>query len=261
MSCVLSAELVFGAARGSSDRGPLSRPSSGQGGGGCCSGARETELTAEERRLANFVDFIGEGRGSQALAKALVETERRVDQLRGEVEALRRSREKIFRPPPIEWIKDRLNNIQQVLEQRTARSAQTLRSLLGPIRLDLVTPDIGRPFYRAVTTLDALALTEEPPPAGAEDGSNSLQRWDSFQMLHGAGFPLLGDTFVQLPGALCASRPSRATPALWPLHAAGRSRAEPNSAGPVARVLQYVHDAFNHAARASQLQRRNHAWP
>ena len=94
-----------------------------------------------------------------------------------EVDALRRSREKIFRRPPIEWIKDRLNNLHQVLGQRTARSAQTLRNILGPIRLELVTPDIGRPFYRAVTTLDALALIEEPPPAGAEGGSNSLQRW------------------------------------------------------------------------------------
>ena len=50
------------------------------------------------------------------------------------------------------WIKDRLENLQEVLENRTARSAQTLRRLLGPIRLHLVTPDIGRPFYRAVTT-------------------------------------------------------------------------------------------------------------
>jgi hypothetical protein len=83
----------------------------------------EAEFTAEQRRLANLVDFIGDGRGSQALAKALVETERRVDQLGDEVEGLRRSREKIFRPPPIEWIKDRLNNIQKVLEQRTAREA------------------------------------------------------------------------------------------------------------------------------------------
>ncbi len=138
---------------------------------------KEAELAAEQRRLANFVDFIGEGRGSQALAKALVETERRVDALTEEVDALRKSREKIFRPPPIEWIKDRLSHLQELLEQRTARSAQTLRNLLGPIRLELVTPDIGRPFYRAVTTLDALALIEEPPPAGAEGGSNSLQRW------------------------------------------------------------------------------------
>ncbi|MBV9335832.1 MAG: hypothetical protein JO243_08045 [Solirubrobacterales bacterium] len=146
---------------------------------------KEARLTTEQRRLANFVDFIGEGRGSQALAKALVETERRVDQLADEVAALRRSREKIFRPPPIEWIKDRLNSLHQVLEQRTARSAQTLRNLLGPIRLELITPDIGRPFYCAITTLDALALIEEPPPAGAEGGSNALQRWDSFQMPRG----------------------------------------------------------------------------
>jgi hypothetical protein len=78
--------------------------------------------------------------------------------------------------PPVEWIKERLSNLQEVLEQRTARSAQGLRDLLGPIRMELVTPDIGRPFYRAVTTLDVLALTE-PPPASAEGGSNSLQRW------------------------------------------------------------------------------------
>ena len=114
--------------------------------------------------------------GSQALAKALVETERRVERSADEVEALRRGRDKVFRPPPIEWIKDRLNNIQQVLEQRTARSAQTLRSLLGPIRLELVTPDIGRPFYRASRRSTPRPI-EEPPPAGAEGGSNSLRRW------------------------------------------------------------------------------------
>lgn len=49
---------------------------------------KEAELTAEQRRLANFVDCIGEGRGSQALVKALVETERRVDQLADDVNAL-----------------------------------------------------------------------------------------------------------------------------------------------------------------------------
>jgi hypothetical protein len=82
----------------------------------------EAELSAEQRRMANFVDFIGEGRGSQALAKALVETERRVESLSTEVDGLRRSREKVFRTPPVEWITDRLNNLQEVLEQRTAKS-------------------------------------------------------------------------------------------------------------------------------------------
>jgi hypothetical protein len=85
---------------------------------------------------------------------------------------------KVFCAPPIEWIKDRMTNLQTVLENRTAHSANALRDLLGPIRLDPVPADIGRPFYRAVTTLDALALIETPPgETHAEGGSNSLQRW------------------------------------------------------------------------------------
>lgn len=108
-------------------------------------------------------------------------------------------------PPPVEWIKDRLDNIQQVLEQRTARSAQTLRNLMGPIRLDLVTPDIGRPFYRALTSLDGLALIEEPPPAGAEGGSNSLQGGTVFKCRGTGNRGSSGGTFVQLPGVMCTS--------------------------------------------------------
>jgi site-specific DNA recombinase len=127
---------------------------------------KEAELTAEQRRMANFVDFIGEGRGSQALAKALVETERRVEMLGAEVDGLQRSRDKIFRPPPIEWIKDRLGNLQEILEQRTARSAQTLRDLLGPIRLEPITPGIGRPSI-ALSRRSMPSPSAKRPPTGA----------------------------------------------------------------------------------------------
>ena len=136
-------------------------------------GGRAERRAAPARQLRRLHRRRQPGSG-----KALVETERRVDQLAEAVDALRRGREKVFRPPLIEWIKDRLNNIQQVLEQRTGRSAQVLRGLLGPISLELVAPDRGRPVYRAIATVDALALIEEPPPAGAEGGSNSLQRGD-----------------------------------------------------------------------------------
>jgi hypothetical protein len=51
---------------------------------------KEIELTAEERRLVNFVDFIGEGRGSRTLAQALLESERKVGALKEELESLRR---------------------------------------------------------------------------------------------------------------------------------------------------------------------------
>lgn len=59
---------------------------------------KQAELDAEQRRLANFIDFVGEGRGSQALAKALVETERRVETLTEDVDALKKSHEKSFAP-------------------------------------------------------------------------------------------------------------------------------------------------------------------
>jgi hypothetical protein len=48
------------------------------------------------------------------------------------------------------WIKDCLRLLQEPQEQLTAQSTQTVRKLLGPIRLELVMPDIGRPFYHAV---------------------------------------------------------------------------------------------------------------
>jgi hypothetical protein len=139
---------------------------------------KETELSAEELRLANFVDFVGEGRGSQALAKALVETERRVDALREELDGLRRGCEKVFQAPPVEWIEERLTQMKDLLEKRTEQSALILRRLLGQIRLEPTRGDIGRPYYLARTTLDSLALMEPlAEPYRSEGGSNSLRWW------------------------------------------------------------------------------------
>lgn len=62
---------------------------------------KEAELAAEERRLANFVDFVGEGRGSRALAKPLVETERRVESLTGRSAHSGGAERRSFQPSPI----------------------------------------------------------------------------------------------------------------------------------------------------------------
>ena len=140
---------------------------------------KEAEFAAEERRLANFVEFIGEGRGSQALAKAVTETERRVDALKAELEGLRRSRDKVFQTPPLEWIEERIANLTEVLELRTEQSALLLRKLLGPIRLEPIQGQIGRPYYLARTSISTLAILEPPPQEGGgpDDGSNSLRWW------------------------------------------------------------------------------------
>ncbi len=92
-------------------------------------------------------------------------------------EGLRLSRDKVFRAPPIEWIRERMSKLQDVLEQRTPRSGLLLRELLGPIRLEPVSVDVGRPYYRALTSIDALALIDTPPEGRSEGGSNSLRRW------------------------------------------------------------------------------------
>ena len=84
----------------------------------------------------------------------------------------------MFSAPPREWLVERIATIQTVLERRTERSALLLRKLLGPIRMEPVTPDIGRPYYRALSDLDVLAIVEnDPDSTDPEPGSNSLQWW------------------------------------------------------------------------------------
>jgi hypothetical protein len=121
---------------------------------------KEVELTAEERRLANFVDFIGEGRGSRTLAQALLESERKVEALKEELNSSRRSRGKVFQIPPLEWIQERLTKLKEILERNSDRSGLLLRKLLGPLRLEpTCAGDDDRPFYRATTSAQHLGAS------------------------------------------------------------------------------------------------------
>ncbi len=49
---------------------------------------------------------------------------------------LKGSKDRIFKAPPPEWIKERVSTIQEVLERRVGKSALILRKLLGKIRLE-----------------------------------------------------------------------------------------------------------------------------
>ena len=83
-------------------------------------------------------------------------------------------------------MKERVACLQAVLERKTAESALTLRKLLGKIRLEPTQGDIGRPYYRAVSKLQVLALLEDLPGEGSGDsagettsegGSTSFRWW------------------------------------------------------------------------------------
>ena len=139
---------------------------------------KEADLESEERRVANFVEFIGEGRGSRALADALLASEKRRDELKAELELLGRSKEAVSSVPPLIWIQERVAVLHEVLERRTERSALLLRALLGKIRLEPVANEGGRAYYRAVSKLQVLALLDVgPTPEDPEPGSTCLQWW------------------------------------------------------------------------------------
>jgi hypothetical protein len=87
------------------------------------------------------------------------------------LQAIEASSSDLFKPPPLEWVADRLGKIQDVLEGETVGSALLLRRILGPIRLAPVTPDVGKPYYQAQTAVRVLDLLE------ASDGGSSLLRW------------------------------------------------------------------------------------
>jgi hypothetical protein len=153
---------------------------------------KQAELAAEKRKIGNFIEFIGEGRGSRALAEALGAAEHRAEQLRGDIEVLEQSQANVFQKPHRVWIEERLCRVQQVLERNTVRSGLLLRKLLGPIRLEPTTGDIGRPYYRGHSTLDVLALLDAGSESDdPEPGSNSLRKWRRGES-NAAGELLLG---------------------------------------------------------------------
>ncbi|MEX1258766.1 MAG: hypothetical protein WEG36_14215 [Gemmatimonadota bacterium] len=100
--------------------------------------------------------------------------------------APRKPREGIPGAPPREWIEDRLDGMQELLERRTEQSALLLRELLGQVRLEPTLGDIGRPYYGVRTTIDCLVLLKTPPGRGPDGGSSMLQQWTRTQRIRTA---------------------------------------------------------------------------
>jgi DNA invertase Pin-like site-specific DNA recombinase len=127
---------------------------------------KEAELRAEEHRVIHFIEFIAEGRDSEAVAGALTISEQRAQRLTAELSELRQARDKVFRVPPLPLIKKLCAIAQDVLEPKTDESALLIRKLLGKIRLDPIKPNVGRPYFRARSRLQTLALLHAMPPQG-----------------------------------------------------------------------------------------------
>jgi hypothetical protein len=113
---------------------------------------------------------------SKAISEALSASERRVDELRGELEVLRRYEELEIKIPPMVWIESRVAQLQELLERRMEKSAQPLRELLGKLRLKPTLSAKSRAHYRATSKLQVLSLWDERI-SPEDSGSKPLQWW------------------------------------------------------------------------------------
>ena len=60
---------------------------------------------------------------------------------------------------------ERLSQFRELLEVNSNDSALVLHNKLGPVKLEAKYPDIGKPYYLAYTSINALAITEPSPTA------------------------------------------------------------------------------------------------
>ena len=134
---------------------------------------KQKELQKTEARIHNFIEFIAQGRAPSSLINALEQEENKADQLRMDIKSLETASENVFEPPTVAWIKDRLDNLQQLLEQRTEQSALAIRRLTGPITLTPRTPKQGRKHFYAICKFKSFALLEPDAPAPAIPGGLS----------------------------------------------------------------------------------------
>lgn len=119
---------------------------------------------------------MGAGRGTQRLAEALASSERKAEELEAEVASLRLVQDQVFKAPPQAWVEQRIAELNKVLQRRTARSALLLRDVLGPIRMQPVYPEVGRPFYRATTSIGVIPLLAAPSSQDEEEGGSKPLR-------------------------------------------------------------------------------------
>ena len=126
---------------------------------------KEAVYRKQRQMLDNVVRYIARGRKSKAIDEALVECEKKVEQLCADLEILRKCHTRLFKAPPKEWIEERVSRIKEVLELKTERSALLLRRLLGRIVAEPAEAEDGLRYLRAKTKLQCLALLEKEPAA------------------------------------------------------------------------------------------------
>ena len=65
----------------------------------------------EKRKFNNFIEFIGDGRGSKTLGEALCLTEKKVEELDDEIRILKSTRTNVLSMSAQDWVEKRLGKV------------------------------------------------------------------------------------------------------------------------------------------------------
>ena len=139
---------------------------------------KKMELDKAETRIHRFIEFIAEAKATASIASALEEAEASAKRLKVEVESLEQTKNDAFEPPPMEWLTHKIDDVQNILEQKTEKSALLLRKLVGKVTLTPTVPDIGKPYYHARSKLKTFALLKD-----SGRGSNWCGWWRWWESL------------------------------------------------------------------------------
>jgi DNA invertase Pin-like site-specific DNA recombinase len=106
------------------------------------------------KEIENYLNYVKMGNFSKAVSEALKDAEQRSQDLKEEVSSLEFQKQNIFKAPPKEWIKERLDNLHETLNKNTRSSALALKKILGAIQLEPVS-DANEDFYEIASSRPA----------------------------------------------------------------------------------------------------------
>jgi len=134
---------------------------------------KKSENEKRLQEMQNYLNYIKMGNFSKAVSEALKQAETKSENLKEDIKSLEFQRQNTFKAPPKEWIKDRLENLHQTLDQNTCSSALALKALLGTVQLEPVSDSNEdfysivdgekkfKPYYVAHTRIQTLALLDD----------------------------------------------------------------------------------------------------
>ena len=135
---------------------------------------KQANLDKTRQEVDNYMNFIKIGNISKSVSDAISDAEKRLEQLKAEIESFKYQIEQNFKAPPKEWIKYRIDRLTDTLNRNTVASGLALKALLGSVTLEPILSKENdfyklfmgqdkdfKPFYVAHTEIATLALLDE----------------------------------------------------------------------------------------------------